>query len=369
MMNLIFQIFLFGLIGIIIGVFGTLLFFRLDKGWKQILLGLGSFFSAGGAGVIFISYLNVDKSKISIMILSLLVGLIVSVYFSFSKLCVLLKNQTGKNTIRVLDILLGYDGFIKDYYENRKKDIIKSISLEEINDRESQLEKKEKQLAKLQEYINEQNNNKVYINLPENSQIALTNNFVRKIPSYVERLCRFTINIENLTNSFVDELSAGSPNSAELLKGYFAGIGMFIANDLFRTISEDVRTHFRILKNNTYIQYAVVLGNKLSVEKISDIPKGKSMITKSFELRKSLVASLNPHSSYDTKTRWDDYITITYYNFKKNEDPFLSMGISVKNSQEYCDMLYFLNFFEIENTLQAYIDKVNKVCNIVDALN
>ena len=61
--NLAVQIILFFLIGMIIGIFGTLLFFRLDKGWKQILLGAGSVVSVGGIGRVFIAYLNIDRKS------------------------------------------------------------------------------------------------------------------------------------------------------------------------------------------------------------------------------------------------------------------------------------------------------------------
>ena len=368
MISLIIQILLFALIGIIIGVFGTLLFFRLDKGWKQILLGAGSVISAGGAGRAFISYLKVENENIALVSLVLLIGLIVSVYFSFRKICTLLKNQSGKNVIRILDIILGYEGFIKDYYENRKNDINKSIDLEEVERRKVELEKKEQYLEKLKSGIEEQKANAITINLPENSEMPITNHFVRQIPLFVNRLCRFTVNLENLTKEFISQFNGNKAHDADCLKGYFTGIGMFIANDLFGTSSEDVRTHFRILKDNQFVQYTVVLGDKLSSEKISDIPKGKSMITKSYELRKSLVASLNPQSFYDTKTQWEDFMTITYYNLSNEGEPFLSMGISVKYKEQYSEMLYFMNFYKIENYLQSYISKIDKICNIIETL-
>lgn len=130
---------LFLLIGAMIGIFGTLLFFRMDKGWKQILVGLLSAGCATGAGGALFDFLNVSSGTKSLMTLLLVVGIIVSVYFSFRKLCNLLKTQTGNNAIRVLDIVLGYDGFIKDYYETRKKDIDITITSERNEKKELQL--------------------------------------------------------------------------------------------------------------------------------------------------------------------------------------------------------------------------------------
>lgn len=58
MINLISEYILFFL-GVIIGCFGTLLFFRLDKTWKQLILGAAGAFSTGGMGKthLFLIYL------------------------------------------------------------------------------------------------------------------------------------------------------------------------------------------------------------------------------------------------------------------------------------------------------------------------
>lgn len=100
---------IFALIGIIIGVVGTILFFRMDKQWKQILIFAGSALSVGGAGRVVIDYLEVSKEEKAVVILILVIGFMVSVYLSFLLLTRLLKTQKGKNVIRVLDIFLGYE--------------------------------------------------------------------------------------------------------------------------------------------------------------------------------------------------------------------------------------------------------------------
>lgn len=368
MIDFIVQGTLFALIGAIIGIYGTLLFFRMDASWKQILLGLASAFSAGGAGTFLINFFDVPDGRVASILLILILGLMISVYLTFKKLCKTLKEQTGKNIIRVLDIIVGYNGFMKDYYEARKKDIDKALELDEINNQKSKLDSKEKYLMELQREIEDQKKNCLIIKLPENGEVAVTDSFMKKIPFFVAHICEFTKNVERLTNDFLDQFTGEKSRDIECLKGYFAGIGMYVANDLFGTTSDDVRTHFRILKNDSYVQYTVVVGNKLSSEKITDIPRGNSMIEKSFELRKSLVASLNPESYYDTKTSWEDFMTITYYNLTENGNPFLSMGISIKYSEQFRDMLYFLNYYKIENCLHKFIKKINDKCDIVSTL-
>lgn len=365
---LIVQSFLFFLIGIIIGIFATLLFFRMDKSWKKVLLGVGSSFSAGGIGFFLIEYLNIDSNDVSVVIIMFLLGLIISVYLFFLKLCNLLKEQSGKNVIRILDIILGYEGFLKDYYESRKENINKSIELQKIEDNMKKIDNEKEYLKEIKNKIDIQKKDLLLLELPEKKEVPLTNSFIKKIPLFVNHICKFVCNVEKLTLDFCEKFGEDKKKNAELLKGYFVGIGMYVANDLFGTTNEDVRTHFRVLKDNKYTQYTVVLGSKISDDILSDIPKGKSMIDKSYELKKSLVASLNPESCYDTNTIWEDYLTVTYYNIIKDECPFLSMGISIKYAEQFREMLYFINFYRIEECLHTYIKKIDDACGIIDTL-
>lgn len=378
---------IFVLIGIIVGVVGTILFFRMDKQWKQILVFAGSALSVGGAGRVVIDYLEVSKEEKATVILILVIGFMISVFFSFFLLTRLLKEQTGNNVIRVLDIFLSYDGFLRDYYESRKKEIDKLIDSEEIkkkeeelrnreeklNDKEKRLVKKESIILDLQSKVHECKDKVITLKLPENSEIVLTDSFMKKIPLFVDNVCKFKSDVENLTNDFCREFEAKENNidkdeKQKRLKGYFVGIGLYIANDLFGISNENVRTHFRVLKDNMYIQYVVILGSEISKDKISDIPRGNSMIDKSFELKRSLVASLNPESKYDTNTVWEDFMTLSEYNITKDGAPFLSMGVSIKYAEQFKDMLYFLSYYKIERCLVSYIDRINRVCDIIKTL-
>ncbi|HIR88908.1 MAG TPA: hypothetical protein IAC96_08175 [Candidatus Fimimorpha faecalis] len=378
---------IFALMGLVIGTIGTILFFRMDKGWKQILTCAGSALSAGGTGRIFIDYLGVSSEKKSAMILILVVGTIICSLISFLLLTKLLKGQTGNNVIRVLDIILAYDGFLKDYYEGRKKEVDQLVNSaeikkreeklkcreEDLNDKEKRLIEKEKNILELKSKIQECKEKAITVRLPEDCEIVLTESFINKIPLFVDNICKFSSDVENLTNDFYEKFKSQIGNidkeaAQKLLKGYFVGIGLYIANDLFGVSNNNVRTHFRVLKDNTYIQCVVILGSEISKDQISNIPKGNSMIDKSFELKRSLVASLNPESKYDTNTVWEDFITIAEYNIVKDGAAFLSMGISIKYAEQFKEMLYFLNYYKIERCLVSYIDKINKVCDIIKTL-
>ena len=321
------------------------------------------------------------------MILILVVGTIICSLISFLLLTKLLKGQTGNNVIRVLDIILAYDGFLKDYYEGRKKEVDQLVNSaeikkreeklkcreEDLNDKEKRLIEKEKNILELKSKIQECKEKAITVRLPEDCEIVLTESFINKIPLFVDNICKFSSDVENLTDDFYEKFKSQIGNidkeaAQKLLKGYFVGIGLYIANDLFGVSNNNVRTHFRVLKDNTYIQCVVILGSEISKDQISNIPKGNSMIDKSFELKRSLVASLNPESKYDTNTVWEDFITIAEYNIVKDGAAFLSMGISIKYAEQFKEMLYFLNYYKIERCLVSYIDKINKVCDIIKTL-
>ncbi len=61
-------------------------------------------------------------------------------------------------------------------------------------------------------------------------------------------------------------------------------------------------------------------------------------------------------------------MTFAFYNLVRNEKPYLSFGISVKNEVRYKDVFYFLNFVELENYLNDYIEQVDAIINIADLL-
>lgn len=61
-------------------------------------------------------------------------------------------------------------------------------------------------------------------------------------------------------------------------------------------------------------------------------------------------------------------MTITYYNLKGCDEPFLSMAISIKYVEQYGDMLYFLNFYKIEECMDSYIKMIDRECDIVNTL-
>ncbi len=146
---------------------------------------------------------------------------------------------------------------------------------------------------------------------------------------------------------------------------------MYVSNVLFGLTgdNDEVRTHFRIYKDGKHTQYSVVMGNKPTHDKIHDIPAGSgTLIRKSYELKTSVIASLNDDAVYDVNTEWGDFMTISYYKFTKDDEPFLNMGISIKNREQFAELLIFLNFYRIERHLQKCVEKINEKCDIINTL-
>lgn len=147
---------------------------------------------------------------------------------------------------------------------------------------------------------------------------------------------------------------------------------MYVSNDLFGipNNSKEIRTHFRIHTGDKYVQYVVIEGSKMSSHShIHDIPDDKeSLIKTSFEIKSSIIASIDNECVFNVNTQWDDFMTITYCDIIKDDKPFLSMAISINNKEEYFDLLAFLNWYKIENKLQYNIKQVDNVCDIVKIL-
>ena len=52
------------------------------------------------------------------------------------------------------------------------------------------------------------------------------------------------------------------------------------------------------------------------------------------------------------------------YNLKRNDRPFLTFGISVKNEVRFKNLFYFLNYFGLEEYLEEYLDQIDEQFNI-----
>ena len=350
------------------GAYGTILFFQFDKQWKKVATGVIGFFGSSGVGWIANSYFAVSNEVKAFCFLMMYVSIGASVCLLFKKIIKIIQNDESRMPLRKMDFILGYNKALQQYYENRQKEA-DSI---DIKKRREVLERKEVSIREREERLKNQMTDKLKITLPENVEYPITKRFIDLLPVFIDHLYAFRCNINKLTEQFCEELpGSNKEENKESLKAYFMGIGMYVANDLFGISgnNKDVRTHFRIYSKDQYVQCVVVEGAKLSKKRIRDIPtKENSLINKAFELRRSVIASMNSESVLDLHTSWEDFMTIPYYKLVYDGHLFLSMGISVKNREQFKETLAFLNFYKIEECLQIYIDRINSKCDIIENL-
>lgn len=373
---------IYALVGTIFGGLISLLFFRMDTGWKKVLVtfsGTGGSFGVYGTLTKFCGITGHDL-KIGLLAI-ILIFFIAGALGAFFILCRLLKNQDGHNVIRILDVIVGYTGFIKEYYEIRKKEIDSKLNFDELikknaelEDKEKKLNEKELKLSDIQDKIDNQSKELLCLDIPINNRIPITKEFIQLLPEYIDGLAKFTNDIINYTNEFCSHYpeDPDEEDSKKRLKSYFLALCTFVITDLFNDGSNSrIRAHVRTLKgSDVYVSLVATYGVSIYNRELTPIPKKLGMIPKAFEVKRSLIKSINPDYDFETSnsTVWEDYMTLTFYNICIDSDPFISMGISVKSKEKYKNLMYFLSFYKIENLIQDNIDKVNQKCNIISTL-
>ena len=363
-------------LGIILGTVCTILFFQSDKTWIKIaspLLGI----SGVGISYNFIgnitgeTNIKILQQGIAVLLLSVIIIAPIVLFF----LCKVLKDRDGNQTIRVRDILLGQKKFIDTYYEQRAEELREKFYSKEIEDEKNklnlereELNERERELESREKKYQVQVQDGVMLQLPIESNVPMTNDFLGQFPDFIEGLAKFINDVDRITNEYLNRDI--SEHKYDLLYSYFLAICSFTMEDLFDTSSKNVRIHFRILKDGKYIKFVAKIGKSIYEEELTPMPLNKGMIKQSFHNQTSLIKSLN--LKYDEKGNhrkiWEDYMTLTFSDICKNGVPFLSMGISVKNKEKFKYLLYFLNFYKIENFLQDKFKQIDKVYNIVETI-
>jgi hypothetical protein len=373
--------FIYIVCGIILGSVASIFFFRIDSSWIKIVT-IGS----SGGGYIFSvnilnKYFNINNDNIIILVFAMfLIGFILGIFVTFYLLSKLLKKQDGRNIVRSIDIFLGHNSFVKDYYNIRQREIDSLLNYndlkelkEELDHQQELVEKREGALKDLEENFREQIREGVSMTLPIGKYIPITNQFINLFPDYIESYSRFVSNINGYTNDYINNIKPKEFEATILIKSYFLAICTFAISDLFGSNgSTKIRSHFRFLNDdNDYISLVATYGTSVCERALTPIPMNKGLISKSSQIQRSIIRSLNHDFDFTTQNHgvYEDYITLTFGNIRKNNAPFLTMGIAVKNKERYKNLMYFLNFCKFENIIQESIDRVGEVCDIVNIIN
>ena len=363
------------LLGVIIGGFCCILFFQSAKLWLKLVSSgigiIGTTISYSLIGKITgVTNLEMQQKGFAFLLSSLIVSTIVV----FWGICKVIKEDDKDGIIRVRDILLGQQDYIKEIYKKRGEELSKTHLLErerkEIDIDRVELQNREVAIKNREEMLKRQIEDKIYLQLPIDSPIPVTNELIGKFRGYIEGLAKFLNDVDRFTQEYIQRRKEVQDDSDayKILYSYFLGICSFIMEDVFDTSSStNVRIHFRILSGDHYVKLVAKCGKNIYEDDLTPIPKDKGLTSRSYLNQTSLISSLNSTESYKANNRnvWEDYMTICFYNIRMNDDPYLSMGISVKNKERYKDLLYFLNFYKIENILQEYLGKIDKEYDIV----
>lgn len=108
-------------IGPVIGGFCTLLFFRFDKQWKRITNLVFSIGSSAGIGTSAMTYPEIPRNLRAPCLVFLIFSFIVSILVVFFMLASFIQKDDSAYPIRKLDIILGYDKYLEQYYNLRLK--------------------------------------------------------------------------------------------------------------------------------------------------------------------------------------------------------------------------------------------------------
>lgn len=364
----------FWLIGAFIGFMFTLFLINFDGKWKVFL---ESIFSIGGSGISIVSLCNFfkisEQSQKFYATIGFVIGFFVSVIVALYIMCKLIRDKDDTDIIRIRDILLGQKSYIEKYYEKRKAEI--DVKLPNLESRENEIIRLEKIIEDEKKYIRQEKEKlevlgrkKLKFILPEKKAIVLNDEFIDSMPSYISDLSKCIYDLKNHTKSFIEKEEI----SRSELYSYFTALSLFISQDFFGGVSKDIRVHFRLYNESSklYEKIVAISGSQIVTKNMTPIPYEGSMIEKSYECKRALIKSIN--STYDfssnNNTVWKDYMTYTFYNLKRNDIPYLTFGISVKNETRFKNLFYFLNYFRIEEYLEEYIESVNERFKIEDIL-
>lgn len=360
----------YSIIGTVIGVIFSLLYINFDKTWIKIVSSLLSIGGSVGFLVAADNFFVISEQNMKFWTASSLYAMfLLSFCVMMIIMCKLIKDKDDADILRIRDILLGRKSYIDKYYKKREQEI--ESKLPNLDLREQEISNREKELAGKQEYIESElnklkqlSNKRLKIVLPRDKAILINKEFVELMPSYIADLATCINNLKRDTEDILNK------NAFDLndFKSYLILISTYVAQDLFGGKSNDIRIHFRFYNEQSekYEKLIAIIGTKIVSKNMTPIPYANSMIQESFECKRAVIKSINSEHDYKSNnyTVWKDYMTYTFYNLKRNDRPFLTFGISVKNEVRFKNLFYFLNYFGLEEYLEEYLDQIDEQFNI-----
>lgn len=361
----------FGLTGILLGAVIGILLCQMDAKWK-IASGFSSLGFIGSFNIVYSMFKDsedIGKASCFVVFLASMILSIIIIFLIISKFF----GKQGNYKLNFADILIGRKKTIEDYYKNIQSDVKEKREALNKRDRSMKLHEKtldlrEKHLIELNSKITEG----LYIPLPIDYNLPINEEFLLRLPEFTENILNFSKQLVLITDDFLHEYTEDVSNfntDLEFTVSYLRMVCFTTSVYLFDSL-KDARTHIRILQNDKkYKMLVASTGARDAIKFMTDISVNRGMIYKAGQVKTSLIKSLNiaHHSKGKNDRIWKDYITLVFDKFYCGNKPYISMGISIKNTEFYGEYLHYLNYCRIESLIQEQLIRINDVCDIVNS--
>ena len=364
--------------GVLFGIIFVLLFINFESKWKMIIETLFGVGGSGGALWYFFDMFKIqEQSQKFLSSLCFVSSMIASIIGSLFIICLLIKDKDNSDILRIRDILLGQKSYIEKYYQSRQQEIDDKLNIKKLQEREKEISESERKINEEKIFLESEEarildlgKSKLCMELPINRRITITKEFMKIMPSYTKDICNCMNAINSQTLLFLDK-HKNDIDRVDLfdLKAYLSSISTYILNGIFGS-GDGVRIHFRYYshEDNGYKMLVAVSNGSKRITSMTIIPyTSDNMIKQSCKAKRGLIKSINAQHDYQSNNcvTWQDYFTYSFYNLKiPNNIPYLSFGISVKNSERYKKLFYFMNYCMFEECLKENIEMINDLMDL-----
>lgn len=372
------------LLGAISGIGIGFLIFIANNSWVKFIFPTVSGSPFFVSFLLFHKMINIDTKDLAFHFALFLLSFLILVMGSLILLCFFASRNIQRikgYKITWINFIRGDKKTIEGYYELLKNMVESDNETEKskLDEVKEGLKQKEKFLYEKESELNNKINKEVHLELPIEQYVPTDQHFINMLPDYIKRISDFKAILREMTNKHIrnletkrtkNKIEKGVFTKKDYIKGYLLELASYI--NYYICDSNQTRTHFRYLCNNSYLCAIASVGSKKYNNNITPMPVDKGLIYHAGEYKTSIISSLNDSGcSIKTKSAsnlWVDFITMVFDQFYNHEQnvPLLSLTISVKSKEAFKELLIFLNFIKIERIIQEELIIYNNKLNIYD---
>ena len=208
--------------------------------------------------------------------------------------------------------------------------------------------------------------------------IPATQHIIEQFPTFCERLYRFTLFISALNNDafhvYQNARRRGNIWWGKRVRAYLFEMASYIRMYLLNI--KGTRVHFRRLEQDQYLGVVAVTGNRDNDIKqdwstgLTPIPNHGSMICAASDCDAPLIKSYNQtfHHGAMHDEKWVDYLTCVFKHFDMEQEPILSLGISIDGSDYAAqkELLILLASTRIDKIIHHMLIQYCDECRQID---